>query len=1434
MKRLIFLLLALTAPAFAQNFRYNGLCTQGATKALVSGLASTNYQESAVPGCTVTVYNTGTVTLSTIFSTAGGGALTNPFTGDTKTALFGFFASGNVCYDVVMSGQGMTPTTIPNICIGGGGGGGGGDVLLNPTSDQIINQPTGTTFGVVGGTQVGFIAPVLVLTGTLFLSPGPPVTSDLVINDGRTNANSFISVSTQANNQNITITLPPTVQGYYSIQRGLADGHTVTILPSAMGITISGQSSYVLNNDYESVTLNGPLNGNWGVVATYNSSTSGGGFPCALTTNCQTGILQGISNTDLFISGGGNNGIANAQANCSLTMCTLETPPTSGDTEQGNMLPMTANNVSSFLADKRANSDGQFATNVMPSSFTGYQFQTTHPHGSAFLFPNPGPLQGGEQVPDYQFNIWAAGSHNFGTTETTGGQVALTAVSRTGNVATVTTATPLLAQVGLPIVVAGVTDSSFNTANSPVTAISGNSISYSNSGANTSSSGGTATTHTSSFGWSLAQFQDITNYFVSEGIKGSTTQTFMLGIGDQIRHYYYTYCNGGWLVFSDEGCYDEGHHFRSPIALLGPITSVTDSYHLIAPSTQSGGIAGIGQIGIDVSKPIVDLQLMAHSFDGGDSHSPSPYIPTIVFDFPTLPITSITSSGGTAVATFTPPPGLTFQNPTPGGQVNIAGVSNSVFNGTFTILASTGTTLTYALAGSATSSGGTATEAIPVSYAIGYLVTTADVPTQDGTVTSVSFTVHSNTSPFTVSGGSAPDGVGRLCLGATSGNQMAFGVQVTAITAPDGSGNQVVTALLNRTVPASGTATIAAQGGACGTAISLNADSTTVQGLALGSLEPVLVSGSDNSVGVAVYAAGQQWRGGPQNGSQAFTEASFTGVPGEGNAGGTYLANNVQRVGGVLTLQINTNAGPQADRIILQNHIRIIGCPDATVNGEQPHPFTSSTDGVYSLVQSGADTSCADGTTSVRLPFNYLAASLFPAVEIYNTADQTPGVQPVGILNSGHMATSYLSPLFQAGDNFYAGPNSSLKAIENRMSMELITPGAEAQEALEINLSNYSASSSVALKVFNNMFDQFHVIGAGGVMNPPVGVELAGNEPYSGGFVMDSAPVHNGCALCIGNISGSSPQPGLQNFFIFSLASGNFGLKWNNVSVQYDWVNGNNSLISLNTVENDFHIPISVPEEIFTASSFLGGFTNVQTYAIRDISPGQPTGTLGYDNYLGVGTPQVTVIGTPGTSEYIYQLQANFPDGSTWTKTTDIRNGNATLSGTNLNRVSCSLLPTGITGEIWTFVGNQSYDLGPCASNASHVDDIGTRTSPLTGVSPFSVAGPWIAGADIVNGAGRGFRFTQNDTFAVNSIPLLTSGFSQHTDGIISADGSTSGDGLAQLYASKIGPTATVFWTTGASAPTGSCANGSLFSNTAGTTGSTFYVCVAGAWVNDK
>lgn len=1108
--------------------------------------------------------------------------------------------------------------------------------------------------------------------------------------------------------------------------------------------------------------------------------------------NLETFQSNGIITSDQFATNptAPTNGISNSQATCQYVNCVIEIPASSTDPEQGTMLPVTTTNASSSLHDQRANSDAHFTTNAQPSSFTGYQFQTPDVHAGGFTLPNPGFLQGGEQVSHYEFNVFGNSGWS-GVTGTPGGQDPLTAVVRHSNIATITTTTNLRAQIGQPIVIAGVSDTSFNTSSGGATivAIQGNSIAYSNSGADTTSSGGTATTHTAAGIWALGQWQDITNYFPMAGIKGSTIQSFFTGGGDSIRTYYYTYCPGGFFAGSDEGCYNEGDHMRTPSPWAGTITSISDPHHFIGANTQGNALQGVMRYAIDLNNPLVTLQNMAAIYEYGDSASPSPYVPTIVFNFPSFAISSISSTGGTATATTGPFPGGLGQ-PEPGNYITIAGVSNSVFNGIFKVTSSTSTTVSYALTGTASSSGGTIKAYIPPSYARGHLVNSCIVPVQEGGVASTQCTVHSdNGTPFTVSGGSAPDGHGLFCAAATSLNEMAYGAEITAITAPDGSGNQVITANINRSVPDNGSTTLAAQGGACGMVVNLNADTINFNGLQMGSAYPVVVSPDDHSVGVAVYIASGPWAVGPFVGSQARTEANFSG-PTVGVGGGTYPATNVKRVGGNLTLSIPFQSTlPAGDAILGQNHISILGCPDATVNGTQTSAFTMPTEGVYTLVQSGSDTTCADGTTSVRLPFNYLQFSMYWGMEVYDVTDHTPGVQPISTLNNGHFAGSY-QPNFGVGDTVLENPHPSMKVVNHRSSLELSQPSVEAQEDHEINLQNYAAANGVGLAINNQMIDQFHAVGYGGVQYPATGVVLGGRDPFTSGFAMALQPIHDGCAICVG--ASTSPYSGLQSWYMYSV-NGSIGLKWYQPSQTWATVYGSNVVETINPDQATFNVPLNTRDLEFTTSSFLGGYSNITTNQFGDIGKNagdQPTGLIGWDNYLGFNAaPVVTTSGTPGSTQYLYQMEVFYDGGSTWSNAAVLATGNATLSGSNFNQISCSILPSGHTGVIWYISGDHRYNIGNCPNSATTINDMGSLPSPVIGLKPYGMAGTLYTGVMVANGSGRGFAFTPNSSLVTSGVPTVTSAFSQPSDGNISADTTTRGDGLATLTAGLfIGP----------------------------------------------
>ena len=114
MKKIIGLivLIGTALPAAAQLAPVNGWCEQGAKTALLSGMSSTNKLQGIIPGCLVTPYLTGTTTLATYYLTPTGGTpQTGPFTANTTTGQFLFYAANGVGLDIVRS-SGTTQTGV--------------------------------------------------------------------------------------------------------------------------------------------------------------------------------------------------------------------------------------------------------------------------------------------------------------------------------------------------------------------------------------------------------------------------------------------------------------------------------------------------------------------------------------------------------------------------------------------------------------------------------------------------------------------------------------------------------------------------------------------------------------------------------------------------------------------------------------------------------------------------------------------------------------------------------------------------------------------------------------------------------------------------------------------------------------------------------------------------------------------------------------------------------------------------------------------------------------------------------------------------------------------------------------------------------------------------------------------------------------------------
>ena len=168
-----FLLLSPLA-AFSQSyFGVNGWCTVGAQATVTQGLSSSGTkpisggafsQNSGVlasyPKCTITVYDTGTTSISPIYSNAAGNVLANPFTGNVDGSFLFFAVAG--CYDIVTSSGITTGSTMPqnktytDVCVGGTGGGGTvGPGTVNQIAKFVSVNNVGNSSGFDDGT--GFV-----------------------------------------------------------------------------------------------------------------------------------------------------------------------------------------------------------------------------------------------------------------------------------------------------------------------------------------------------------------------------------------------------------------------------------------------------------------------------------------------------------------------------------------------------------------------------------------------------------------------------------------------------------------------------------------------------------------------------------------------------------------------------------------------------------------------------------------------------------------------------------------------------------------------------------------------------------------------------------------------------------------------------------------------------------------------------------------------------------------------------------------------------------------------------------------------------------------------------------------------------------------------------------------------------------------------------
>lgn len=167
--RFLLFIAVLASPALGRQ-RVSGICSAGAVTITATGSAVhlTPKTQGAYPSCIVNVYLAGTTTLATIYSDNNGTSLSNPFTANSSSGAWNFYAD-NGRYDVNQSGGGMpTPYTVGDVLVSDLTGpnaasqiqytGAGTGTVPRPVSDRLDDVVSVKNFGAKGDGSTNDVA----------------------------------------------------------------------------------------------------------------------------------------------------------------------------------------------------------------------------------------------------------------------------------------------------------------------------------------------------------------------------------------------------------------------------------------------------------------------------------------------------------------------------------------------------------------------------------------------------------------------------------------------------------------------------------------------------------------------------------------------------------------------------------------------------------------------------------------------------------------------------------------------------------------------------------------------------------------------------------------------------------------------------------------------------------------------------------------------------------------------------------------------------------------------------------------------------------------------------------------------------------------------------------------------------------------------------
>lgn len=244
--------------------KLQGFCQDGGKKVSTQGLTSSTSVQQSFPSCTITVFDSGTATLSTIYSNSSGSVKTNPFTA-ASNGLWFFYGNPGQHYDIRFSSGGITtPFTL-------------GDQVA-PVSGITGVTNVKTDYGAKGDARLSSTGSMAPSSSTLNCSGCAFASSDIGKKIDVAGVGAFATLTAVITSFISTTQVTLSIAASYTSSGQTATLDTATISTASMtagSTTLTVGSSWFTSTDVNkliSVTVVGAKNIS-GTISSVNSST---------------------------------------------------------------------------------------------------------------------------------------------------------------------------------------------------------------------------------------------------------------------------------------------------------------------------------------------------------------------------------------------------------------------------------------------------------------------------------------------------------------------------------------------------------------------------------------------------------------------------------------------------------------------------------------------------------------------------------------------------------------------------------------------------------------------------------------------------------------------------------------------------------------------------------------------------------------------------------------------------------------------------------------------------------------------------------------------------------------------------------------------------------------------------------------------------------